>query len=135
MPTSDPHVELARLVWDATARGDVDTLLQAYAPDVVLRVRGRNPRSGEFKGSTALLEQFAHSAELVDDLRSDLLEIYSSRDGALIRYRFQATRGEHHLDTESHLSFRVAGDLIYEVEIVPADQERTDAFWHAVVAG
>lgn len=134
MPISAPHIALARLIWDATARGDVDALLQAFAPDVVMRVRGRNPMSGEYKGSTALLEQLARSAELVDDLRLDLLEIYGGKDGALIHYRQDATRGALHLDGEFHLSFRVAGGRIYEVEIVAADQERTDAFWHAVLA-
>ena len=129
----DPHRQLAHRVWDATARGDVDSLLQIYAPDVVMWVRGRNPLCGEYKGTTAVLEQFARFAERVDELRSDLLEIYSSEDGALIRYRVEATRGEHHLDAEFHLSFRVAAGRIYEVEIVASDPERTDAFWHNVV--
>ena len=77
-------------------------------------VRGRNPLCGEYKGTTALLEQFARSAELVDELCLDLLEIYSSEDGALLRYR-------------------VAAGRIYEVEIVATDPERADAFWHEVV--
>jgi ketosteroid isomerase-like protein len=134
MPLPNSHVELAHHVWDATARGDVDGLLQIYTPDVVLRVRGGNPLCGEFKGDAALLGQFARWAELVDDLCSDLLEIFSSEDGALLRYRVQATRGEQHLDAEFHLSFRVAGGRIYEVEIVAKDAERTDAFWNSVAA-
>lgn len=133
MHHSDPHSWLAHRVWDATARGDVDSLLQIYAPDVVMWVRGRNPLCGEYKGSTALLEQFARSAELVDELCLDLLEIYSSEDGALIRYRVEATRGEHRLDAEFHLSFRVAAGRIHEVEIVSTDQDRADAFWNEVV--
>ena len=133
MHHSDPHSWLAHRVWDATARGDVDSLLQIYAPDVVMWVRGRNPLCGEYKGSTALLEQFARSAELVDELCLDLLEIYSSEDGALIRYRVEATRGEHRLDAEFHLSFRVGAGRIHEVEIVSTDQDRADAFWNEVV--
>lgn len=129
----DSHRELAHRVWDATARGDVDTLLQIYAPDVVMWVRGRNPLCGEYKGTTAVLGQFARSAELVDELCLDLLEVYSSEDGALLRYRVEASRGELRLDAEFHLSFRVAAGRIYEVEIVATDQERADAFWHEVV--
>lgn len=129
----DSYRELAHRVWDATARGDVDTLLQIYAPDVVMWVRGRNPLCGEYKGTTALLGQFARSAELVDELCLDLLEVYSSEDGALLRYRVEASRGELRLDAEFHLSFRVAAGRIYEVEIVATDQERADAFWHEVV--
>ena len=129
----ESYRELAHRVWDATARGDVDTLLQIYAPDVVMWVRGRNPLCGEYKGTTALLGQFARWAELVDELCLDLLEVYSSEDGALLRYRVEASRGELRLDAEFHLSFRVAAGRIYEVEIVATDQERADAFWHEVV--
>jgi ketosteroid isomerase-like protein len=130
---TDSHRELAHRVWDATARGDVDTLLQIYAPDVVMWVRGRNPLCGEYKGTTALLGQFARSAELLDELCLDLQEVYSSEDGALLRYRVEASRGELRLDAEFHLSFRVAAGRIYEVEIVATDPKRTDAFWHEVV--
>jgi ketosteroid isomerase-like protein len=138
MPLPNSHVELAHHVWDATAFFNDTATTEIYTPDVVLRVRGGNPLCGEFKGDAALLGQFARWAELVDDLCSDLLEIFSSEDGALLRYRVQATRGEQHLDqhldAEFHLSFRVAGGRIYEVEIVAKDAERTDAFWNSVAA-
>ena len=132
MHARHPHVELAHRVWDATARGDVDDLLRIYAPDVVLRVRGRNPLALEYKGVAAVLEYFARTAELVDELRSDLVEVYGGENGALMRYRLQASHGDDHLDVEIHLSLRVTDGRICELETVSADQARSDAFWTRV---
>lgn len=129
MHSDHPHAALMRRLWDAAARGDPDGVRDAYGPGAVLRAHGNNPVAGEFKGGRAIIDYLARMGELVDDLRLELLDVYSSADGAVVRYRTVADRGPKHLDMEYLYVGRVAGGRVVEADLVPSDQRRNDDFW------
>jgi ketosteroid isomerase-like protein len=118
-----------RRLWNAAARGDAEGVREAYGPGAVLRAHGSNPLAGEFKGGHAILDYLARMGELVDDLHLELLDVYSSDEGAVIRYRTVADRGPKHLDMEYLYVGRIAHGRVVEVDLVAADQRRSDDFW------
>jgi ketosteroid isomerase-like protein len=120
-----------RRLWDASARGDADALRAGYAPDAVLRAYGGpvSPRAGEFKGIEEILDYLASAGETVDDLRSDILEIYTSDGGVVLRYRTVATRGDKHLDMQYLYIAAIEAGRIVRATLVPTDQRRNDEFW------
>jgi hypothetical protein len=124
-----PHAALMRRLWNAAARGDAEGVCDAYGPGAVLRAHGDNALAGEYKGGRAIIDYLARSAELVDDLRSELIEVYASDRGAVIHYRTIADRGPRHLDMEYLFIGRVANGRIVEVDLLPTDLPRHDAFW------
>ena len=131
MRDEHPNLSLMRRLWDASARGDADALSAGYAPDAVLRAYG-GPLStvaGEFKGIEEIFDYLARAGETVDDLRSEMLEIYTSDGGAVIRYRTVATRGEKHLDMQYLYIAAIEPGRIVRATLVPMDQRRNDEFW------
>ena len=123
------NAEIARLLWNATADGDGAALLDFLAPNVEWHSHGHNPVAKHIYGPAALLDYFALSADLVDDMTSDVLEVYSSERGAVIRYRVRASRGPKCLDGEVLLSLTIYNGLVTRADVVPVEQEIHDAFW------
>lgn len=129
MASSHPNARFARRLWEAFCDGDVSLLEELLAPDVVWYSHGRNPYSGEVKGVGPSLEMIARSAESVDELRSELVEIFAGDSGAVIWIRSHAERGPVTLDGDYLLLLRIAAGRAFEVSTVPVDQRRSDDFW------
>jgi ketosteroid isomerase-like protein len=127
--TSHPNAVLARRLWEAFCDGDAAGLEALLTPDVVWRFAGRNPFSGETKGVDASLERFARGAESVEELRSELIDVFANDRGAVLWIRTHAERGPVVLDVDTLLLLRVADGRIYEASSVPLDQRRNDEFW------
>ena len=132
MYETHPHLSLMRRLWDAGARGDADTVCEIYAPDAVLRAHGApGPLSGEFKGIDEILDFLARMGELVDDSISEILDVYTSNAGAVLRYRSVATRGAEQLDMQYLYILAIEQGRIVEATLVPTDQRRNDEFWRS----
>lgn len=132
MSAEHPHLSLVRRLWDAGARGDAEAFYDLYAPDALLRAHGASgPMAGEFKGITEILDYLARAGELVDDLRSEILDIYTSEEGAVIRYRTLATRGDRHLDLQYLYVLSIQRGRIVAASLIPADQRCNDEFWRS----
>jgi ketosteroid isomerase-like protein len=127
-PPEHPNAIVARRMWDAVARGDIDDLTALYTSDVVLRIVGDGPFAGEYKGVPAVLRCLSEPAERADDMRSNLLDIYAGDDGAVLRYTVHAERGEDHVEHQLLLRMRVANGRIFEAEVVNTDGA-SDPFW------
>jgi hypothetical protein len=124
-----PHAMVVRRLWEAAARGDPAGVAAAYDPAAVLRAAGHGRMMGEFKGADAILDYLGRLGEEVDELRSELVDVYTSDAGAVIRYRTVADRGARHLDMEFLYVARIERGRILEADLIPVDQERYDAFW------
>jgi ketosteroid isomerase-like protein len=119
-------------MWDAGARGDAEGICDLFAPDAVMRSHGApGPLVGEFKGIAEILDFLARAGELVDDSRSELIDVYTSDTGAVIRYRTLATRGAMHLDMQYFYLLSIERGRIMAATLVPTDQRRNDEFWRS----
>jgi len=123
------NAAIAREVWMAVANSEADKIRGMLAPDIVWRTHASGALTGEVRGPDRVIDLFARSGELVDDLASSLIDIYESERGAVLLYRVQASRGLTSIDTLIVLVMSVEGGLISEVFTVPVDPESAHHFW------
>ena len=72
MAPEHPNARIARGLWEAASRGDVDELLRLYAPDVLLFMHADGPYPPVTKGAYAVLDETATVADSVDEMRLEL---------------------------------------------------------------
>lgn len=128
MSRRDRNLEIAQRLWDAAAKGIPDEEL-SFHPDMVWRSFGQNPIAGTYYGVDEMLHYLAAVGEGVEEMRSDVLDILASDDGAAILYRVEAHRGPKKLDGLFLLWLRIEDDLVLEASAVAFDQAANDAFW------
>jgi ketosteroid isomerase-like protein len=126
-----PNAAVARGIWLATSEGDADALRRLLAPDIVWRILSMGALSGAAEGADGVIDLFARSGELVDALTSELIDIYSSADGAVVHYRLRAARDARHLDTEVLVVLRIRAGRASEALSVPVRQKESEAFWRS----
>ena len=129
MPPDHHNARIARRLWEAISRGDVEAFIALTSPDVVWRARGENPLALETKGQAATLEFLANAGDAVDDLRMQVLDIFASDRGAIVHYVMDAHRGPRSIAGELYLRLRIEGDRVADAELIAADAAGNDAFW------
>jgi ketosteroid isomerase-like protein len=127
--TTHPHFQLARRLWDAIARADVEALGEVLDRATVWRVMGHSPLAGTYVGADAILDFLARVGEATDELRSSLTDIFVGERGGVIQYRVQASRGAQSLDTVQIFVFEVERDRIASATLTPTDQLAYDRFF------
>jgi len=127
--TDHANRDVAERLWNAIALADTDELREVIAPKAVWRMYGRSPLAGIHQGIDAILAFMAHAGELADELESSLLEVFTSGEGAVLRYSVRARRDERVLNTEHLFRIRIAEGRIVEGVFAPVDQDRYDRFW------
>lgn len=128
---SHPHRALAERLWEGIATADVDALREVLAPKCVWRMYGRSPLAGSYVGLEAILGFMAEVGERSDELRADLVDVFVSERGAVLRYAIEARRGAHELAIEHLMLTRIEQGRIVEAVFAPLDQEKYDRFWLA----
>jgi ketosteroid isomerase-like protein len=122
-----PNEDLLRREYEAFARGDVDTLDDVFADDIVYHVPGANPFSGVYRGKEAVFGLFAEdrrasfTSEIHDVLANDrhavaLTVVHGEREGRILD------------DVTVHV-VHVADGKITEAWFFPGDQAASDSFW------
>ena len=124
-----PNRIVARRLWDAIALGDAQTLAALLEDKCAWRMPGSSPLAGTYEGAAAISEFMADVGERADDLHSDLIEIFASEEGAVLRYSIHAVRGNERLDTEHLFRIRIENGLITEGIFAPVDQAAYDRFF------
>lgn len=124
-----PNFVIARRLWDAIANVAFEELRALLSDKAVWRMYGESRLAGTYVGADAILEFMALVGELSDDLEADLLDVFVSDDGAVLRYRVRAVRGSQSLDIEHLFLIRIAEGRIVEGVFAPIDQHRYDRFF------
>ena len=124
-----PNLVVAQRLWDAIARADAPALRALMSEKTVWRMPGNSPLAGTYLGVDAVLQFMARVGELADDLHSDLIDVFVSDRGAVLRYGIHAIRGTRSLDIEHLFMIRVDEGRITEAVFAPFDQHRYDRFF------
>ena len=125
---STENGQIARRLWKSASEGSPDSVLD-FHPEVVWRTYGQGPNAGEFLGIDAVLEYLEHFGSRAEDLRLDLVDVFSSDEGAVIQYRVQANRGPKDLENYAFLKLDILDGVVTDATVVPFDQEKGAAFW------
>jgi ketosteroid isomerase-like protein len=124
-----PNLIVARELWEAIADADLLALHALLSDKAVWRMYGESPLAGSYVGPDEILQMMARVGELTSELRSDLIDIFVSEAGAVLRYRLHAVRGIQELDMEHLFMIRVEAGRIIEAVFAPIDQARYDRFF------
>ncbi len=123
------NLEVARRLWAGISSADLHALRELMSEKLQWISHGQGTLAGRFSGPDAALSLMARSGEIVDELDASLVDMYASERGAIIRYRLQAERGPHHLDTEHLLVLEIEEEQITGLITVPVNQRENDRFF------
>ena len=127
---SDQNAQLLQHTYDAFARGDVPTVLEALADEITWHVPGRSPLSGDYKGHEEVVGFFTRSMELsAGTLRVAVDEIVAKGERVIALTTVSAERnGRRWSSPEVHV-WRVVDGLAVEFCEYQGDQQTEDEFW------
>ncbi len=125
-----PNAELLKKGYGAFASGDVATMNQLFAEDVVWHLPGNNQLSGVHRGRDAVFAIFAKTTQLSGGtFKIELHDVLANDEHAVALTRATASReGKQYnsLDTDV---YHMSGGKVTEFWSFAEDQRLTDEFW------
>jgi uncharacterized protein len=125
-----PNEDLVRRGYAAFGTGDIPTLNELFADDIVWHVGGRSPITGEYKGKSAVFGFFAQLAERTNGtFRLDLHDVLANDEHAVALATVTAERDGKTLRDNGAQVFHVQGGKVTESWFHPGDEYASDDFW------
>ena len=125
-----PNEDLVRRGLAAFGTGDIATLQELFADDIVWHFPGNSQVSGDFKGKAEVLGWLAKNAELSGGtLRVEAHDVLANDEHAVALIRVTAQRAGKSLDDPSVQMFHIKDGKATEVWVHPNDQKASDDFW------
>jgi uncharacterized protein len=125
-----PNEDLTRRGFEAFASGDMATLNELFADDIVWRSPGRNQLAGTFRGKDEVFAQFQKVAEMTGGtFQIDLHDILADDEHVVALTRSRAEREGKMLDDNTVQVFHVKDGKVTESWLHPWDAQAADEFW------
>jgi uncharacterized protein len=125
-----PNEDLARRGYAAFATGDMATLNELFADDIVWHAPGRNELSGTFKGKDEVFANLQKNMELTGGtFRLEIHALIADDDHAVALLRARAEREGKTLDDNTVQIFHIADGKLTESWLHPSDAYASDEFW------
>jgi ketosteroid isomerase-like protein len=123
--------EMVRRGYKAFSEGDMATLGELMAPDVVVNVPGNNLISGVFSGREAVFARYGKLFALTDRTnRAELEDVQVDGEHRVVAtHHATAQRGGKSLDVRQKLAFTIQDGKIVRIDESSSDQAAQDAFW------
>jgi ketosteroid isomerase-like protein len=125
-----PNEDLVRRGFAAFGAGDMATLSELFADDVVWHAGGRNPLSGDYKGKDEVFGFFAKIAEGTGGtFRLDIHDLVVNDEHVVALLRSTGERQGKTLSDNGVQVFHVKDGHVTESWFHPSDQYAADEFW------
>ncbi|MBL8206967.1 MAG: nuclear transport factor 2 family protein [Blastocatellia bacterium] len=125
-----PFVTLAKKGYEAFRTGDMATLGEVFADDVVFHVPGKSILANSYQGKAATFGYFGKLFELTNGtIKVESLNLYVSDDQVVMLDRMAAERNGKTIDTELVLVLKVRDGQFVEGWDHFADLAAWDEFW------
>lgn len=125
-----PTEDLLRRGFEAFGKGDMATIAELFADDVVWHVPGNNPLSGDHKGRDSVLAFLGKSAELSGGtLKLEVHDILANDEHGVALTRGSAQRGGKSLDNNGVQVFHIRDGKVVESWLYAGDPAANDEFW------
>jgi ketosteroid isomerase-like protein len=130
-PNQDAAIDVVRRGYAAFGAGDMDTLRQLFAGDVVQHVPGSGPLAGTYKGPDAVIGYYGKLAELTDgSFRAVLVETHGDGHGHVTAvHQSIATRNGRTRFSRGSILFTVMGGKVTDLLELHSDLAGDDAFF------
>jgi ketosteroid isomerase-like protein len=126
----DANLALMRRTLDAFRAGDVATLAQTFADDVVWRVPGRSALSNDYRGQAEVFRFFGRLMELTGGtFRVEPVDMLANDRGGVYIDRLTARRDGRTLDVRLLLQVVIRNGRISEGIDHFHPEHAWDAFW------
>ena len=125
-----PYVEVVRAGFEAFARGDLTTLNEIIADDVLWHQPGRNSIAGDYHGKQELLALFSRMYEETGgSFHQEPKGIFADDSHVVAFVHTTAERQGRTLDQDFVQLFHVADGKMIERWLLADDDAAHDAFW------
>ncbi len=125
-----PNEDLVRRGYAAFGAGDMETLDELFADDIVWHSPGRHQLSGTFRGKQEVFSNFMKVAELTQGtFKLDIHAVLADDEHAVV---LVTATGEHDgktLRDNSVQIFHIKGGKVTEQWLHPGDAYASDEFW------
>jgi ketosteroid isomerase-like protein len=127
----DPAVDQVRRGYAAFNTGDLDTLREIFASDILQHVPGSGPLAGTYKGVDSVLGYYGRIGELSGGtFRADLVELHSDGRGHVLAiHQTSGTRNGDRLLSRGSILFTFLGDKVTDMLEFHGDLAGDDAFF------
>ena len=126
----DEAMLTVRRGYQAFNSGDVDTLLDIFAADVVQHVPGDGPLAGTYKGPEAVLSYYARISDLTGGtFRAHLIDVHGDGLGhAMSLHQSSMERNGERRISRGSILFSFVGNKVHDALELHADLPGDDAF-------
>jgi len=128
--TEHPNVVIIKRYYEAYGKGDVATVREIFAPDIVWWIPGHHPLSGPKRGPDEVLAFFEQLAKA--NFKAEVLFLGGNDEYVVDCHRGYGAAGKAKLDILWCLVFRIQNGKIAEVTNFAGDQHAADAFFWSV---
>jgi uncharacterized protein len=128
--TDHPNLELLRRGYAAYGSGDMDTINELFADDVVWHVAGRSSLSGDYNGKEQVFGFFAKLQEMSEGTsKVEVHDLLANDEHGVAVVTESATRsGRNHGGNATHV-FHLRDGQVTEFWDAQTDQYAADEFW------
>jgi len=125
-----PNEDLVRRGFAAFGTGDMATLGELFADDVVWHSGGRSPIAGDYKGKDEVFGFFAQLAQRAGGtFRVDIHDVLANDKHVVALTTGTAEREGKRLSDNGVQIFHVKDGKVTETWFYPGDQYAADEFW------
>ena len=125
-----PNEDLARRGYEAFATGDMATLNELFADDIVWHSPGRNELAGTFRGKEEVFANLQKNMELTDGtFKLDIHALLADDEHVVALLRARAGREGKTLDDNTVQVFHIKDGKVTESWLSPSDVYASDEFW------
>lgn len=125
-----PNAKLVARGYKAFATGDLATLSELFAPDVVWHQPGKTPIAGDHNGRDRVFAFFGKLAEMTGGTyRVEPQDILADDHHAVAIQHSTARRDGRTLDAQEVLVFEVHDGTVSDIRLFAGDQLQEEGFW------
>ncbi|MBP0723745.1 nuclear transport factor 2 family protein [Bacillus sp. RG28] len=128
MLQANDNLKLVQKFFECYATGDLETMKsEILAEDVSWIIPGHHPLAGVKKGADEIVAYFATIAKA--NFKAEVITLSASEDHVVDVHRGWGEYGEHQVDMNWVLTYKIENGRIKEVHNFAADQHAADLFF------
>lgn len=128
--TDHPNSDLLRRGYDAYMSGDMATINELFADDVIWHVAGRSPLAGDYTGKEQVFAFFGKLQEMSDGTsRVEVHDLLASDEHGVALVTESATRNGKAIQLNAVHTLHLRDGKVTEFWDAHPDQYAADEFW------
>jgi len=120
---------LVQRMTEAFLKGDMTTVQECLAEDIIWRFPGRSMIAGVFRGKEAVLKHLSEPRQLGVRLELIPRAFFGDEQYGAVLYELTSTRNSKTLTETRVMLCTIDNDKVIETQIYPEDQYALDKFW------